>query len=64
MKTLVNKKDLIDELTIAKKVAGKKSNLAITQNAVITLKYNSVIIQTTDLESYRLGVVGDNPYSQ
>ena len=62
MKITVNKKQLIDELTIAKKITSGAKNLAILSSAIITITPQSVYIETTDLENARVGIIGENPY--
>ena len=62
MQITANKKSLVNKLTVIKKIAGKKSNLHITQNVLITIGNGRVMFQATDLENGYVSVMGENPY--
>ncbi len=63
MEIKVDRKELERELTIAKKIIGGRTNLAICQSVLLTLYDGGVAIQSTNLSRAYVGIVGDPLHS-
>jgi len=58
MQTTLEKKTLVNELTVMKKVTNGRHNLAICNNAAITILSQAVIFQATNLENAYVSALG------
>ncbi len=58
MQITLDKKSLVNELTVMKKIAGQRSNLAICNNVATTITSQGVIFQVTNLETAYVTTMG------